>query len=102
MFAHGRAPERHIMKMKANRGIWGFGLVEAILLTVIVAVLVAILLPAFAHRRPRPARINCVNNEKQLGIAFRGFGIDMGGFPMQVTNQPAIPTEATNQHAKSL
>jgi len=24
-------------------------------------------------------RITCVNNEKMLGIAFRGFGIDIGG-----------------------
>lgn len=31
-------------------------------------------------------RITCVNNEKQLGIAFRGFGIDIGGFPVLISN----------------
>ena len=80
-----------------NKYSHGFGLPEAILLIVLVAVAVAILLPAFARpRRSRPHRINCVNNEKQLGIAFRGYAIDNGAFPMQVTNQPVLPTEVKN------
>ena len=81
-----------------NKHSHGFGLPEAILLTVLVAVAVAILLPAFARPRSgRSQRIRCISNEKQLGIAFRGFGIDMGGFPMQssttnaATNNPSPP-----------
>ena len=36
------------------------------------------------------AQMSCVSSEKQLGLAFRGFGIDLGGFPMQLpaTNAP--------------
>jgi hypothetical protein len=43
------------------------------------------------HQGCRAQPITCVNNLKQLGIAFRGFGIDLGGFPMSVsadTNSP--------------
>ena len=37
-------------------------------------------------------RITCVNNEKMLGIAFRGFGIDIGGFPKLTSNTNAFTT----------
>ena len=32
------------------------------------------------------ARSICVNNEKQLGICFRAFGVDLGGFPLLISN----------------
>lgn len=58
----------------------------------------AVLLPAFVPPRPHhnPNR-ECVNNEKQLGIAFRGFGIDIGGFPMSVDR--AAKTNAVSEVA---
>ena len=34
----------------------------------------------------RAQPVSCENNEKQLGIAFRGFGIDIGGLPMLLSN----------------
>jgi hypothetical protein len=34
----------------------------------------------------RAPTINCRNNLKSMGIAFRGFGIDIGGFPMLISN----------------
>jgi hypothetical protein len=40
----------------------------------------------------RAQPISCVNNEKQLGIAFRGFGIDIGGFPMLLSNTNSTVT----------
>jgi type II secretory pathway pseudopilin PulG len=79
-----------------NKHSHGFGLPEAIVLTVLVAIAAALILPAFARPRRSNPRISCVNREKQLGIAFRGFAIDAGAFPMQVpatnalVNPPAL------------
>jgi hypothetical protein len=53
--------------------------------------LVALILPEFARTHDHAQPISCVNNQKQLGIAFRGFGIDIGGFPMLISNTNATP-----------
>ena len=73
-----------------NRRAQGFGLPGAFLLGAVAG---ALLLPAFSPPTNCSQRIKCVNNERQLGIAFHGFKMDAGTFPMQtpVTNTPANP-----------
>ena len=61
----------------------------------ILLVLALILSPRIAAAKARAHRINCVCHEKQLGIAFRGFGVDMGGFPMQISNTNAPANNPT-------
>ena len=64
-------------------------LVEVIVVIVILGVLAAILLPAFTANSCRCQKINCVNNLKQIGLAYRIWAGDNGGkYPMQfsVTN----------------
>jgi hypothetical protein len=53
---------------------------------VILLVIVTIILPEFAKRDNGRPHFICRNNLKQFGIAFRGFGIDIGGFPMLISN----------------
>jgi hypothetical protein len=67
------------------------------LTAIIVAILVALplIIPRIAAAKARAQRIGCVCREKQIGIAFRGFGIDMGGFPMQVPSTNASPASPT-------
>jgi prepilin-type processing-associated H-X9-DG protein len=42
------------------------------------------LLPALARAKARAQRINCVNNLKQLGLAYKLFANDNGGYPQGI------------------
>jgi prepilin-type N-terminal cleavage/methylation domain-containing protein len=66
---------------KQNRA---FTLVELLVVAAVVAVLAAFLLPALASTKPQARRVNCSNNLKQVGIAFRTWAMNHNGFmPMQ-------------------
>ena len=56
---------------------------------VTLVILPGMLLPALAKAKSRAQRINCVNNMKQIGLAFRIWAVDHGDkFPFNVsTNQ---------------
>jgi prepilin-type processing-associated H-X9-DG protein len=49
----------------------GFTLVALLVIVAVLAILAAMFLPAFAKAKTNSARIQCVNNLKQCGLAFR-------------------------------
>ena len=64
----------------------GFTLLEFLLIVTVLAVLVAVFLPAVTRRHRRHPRINCVNNLKQVGLSFRQWALDNNDKnPMQVS-----------------
>ncbi len=76
---------------KPNRPA-AFTWVEMLVVIVCVVVVALVILPRMARATTRAARIHCINNLKNIGLAFRIFATDSeGSFPWQLspTNRPA-------------
>src|SRR5262249_38110433 len=62
----------------------GFSLIELLCVIAIIGLLAAMLLPTVSKTKGKAQRLECMNNLKQIGVAFHTFMHDHNGrFPMQ-------------------
>lgn len=70
LLVHFAEEKRKTRRLTVACGAVGFTLIELLVVIAIIAILAAMLLPALAAAKNRARRTQCVNNEKQLGIAL--------------------------------
>lgn len=85
-----------------NRKSRGFTLVELLVVIAIMTILMAIALPAFNAARSASRRTQCVNYQRQIGLAFQQFVNTTNMFPNAATYGETPGVKAASQVSKSI
>jgi prepilin-type N-terminal cleavage/methylation domain-containing protein/prepilin-type processing-associated H-X9-DG protein len=61
--------------------VWGFTLIECLVVVFVIGLLLALLLPAVQQAREAGRRVECVNHLKQIGLALQNYASTHSRFP---------------------
>ena len=79
------------MKLTTRKTPAGLTRLELLIVIVIILVLVSMFLPAMGKAKAKGGGPKCVNNQRQIGTAFRVFASDNGElYPLQAKGKPYI------------
>jgi prepilin-type processing-associated H-X9-DG protein len=89
------------MEQSRHNTVEAFTRIELLAVIGIIALVAAVLLPALAREKQKAMRIQCTDNLKQLGLAFRSQALDSGhGLSTQApTNRAGALSYITNAEA---
>ena len=84
------------VRLSAPKRRQGFTLIELLIVMAIIAVLVALTLPAVMKAREASNRTTCMNNLRQLGLACHSHHERLGYFPTAGTSDLCAPPSAVS------
>jgi prepilin-type N-terminal cleavage/methylation domain-containing protein/prepilin-type processing-associated H-X9-DG protein len=98
----GRRPDAGRRGLRGDGSRTGFTLIELLVVIAIIAILAAMLLPALSKAKQKAQGISCLNNLKQLSLAWLMYAGDSNGvLPLngRYQDQPTSFTDTTSQFA---
>jgi prepilin-type N-terminal cleavage/methylation domain-containing protein/prepilin-type processing-associated H-X9-DG protein len=100
-YCHHIADEDAVMSMSkptAHGRLWrgAFSLIELLVVMVIIAVMIALLLPTLANSRAQAMNVVCASNQRQIQVAMYNYLIQHESLPKLTAIHDAIPPFETN------